>query len=143
MIKSSEQVTVTLAPGEYRMTGTLAFGKEDSGAADAPVVWRAEKPGTVSIVGGITIEDIARARDMELCELIEDIESIVNSGTRLNIDYYIKQTIDEDKIDDIFTYFKEEAQSDSVTDAMKELGHDYEEEEVRLVRIKFLSELGN
>lgn len=96
-----------------------------------------------SIDRRMPFEDIARARDMELCELIEDIESIVNSGTRLNIDYYIKQTIDEDKIDDIFTYFKEEAQSDSVTDAMKELGRDYEEEEVRLVRIKFLSELGN
>ena len=96
-----------------------------------------------SIDRKMPFEDIARARDMELCELIEDIESIVNSGTRLNIDYYIKQTIDEDKIDDIFTYFKEEAQSDSVIDAMKELGRDYEEEEVRLVRIKFLSELGN
>ncbi len=96
-----------------------------------------------SIDRKMPFEDIARARDMELSELIEDIESIVNSGMRLNIDYYIKQTIDEDKIDDIFTYFKEEAQSDSVTDAMKELGRDYEEEEVRLVRIKFLSELGN
>ena len=61
MIKSGEQVTVTLAPGEYRMTGTLAFGKEDSGAEGAPAVWRAEKPGTVSIVGGITIEASAFA----------------------------------------------------------------------------------
>lgn len=96
-----------------------------------------------SIDRKLPFEDIARTKDMEMYELIEEIESIVNSGTKLNIDYYLRQTIDEDKIDDIFTYFKEEAVTDSVTDAMKELGPDYEEEEVRLVRIKFLSELGN
>ena len=80
---------------------------------------------------------------MELDELLTEIESIVASGTRLNIDYYIRQTVDDDKLDDIYDYFKEEADTDSVTDAMKELGGDYTEEEVRLVRIKFLSEVGN
>ncbi|MDD2293216.1 MAG: ATP-dependent DNA helicase RecQ, partial [Bacteroidales bacterium] len=88
-------------------------------------------------------EDIAQTRDMDLEDLLDEIETIVNSGTKLNIDYYIRQTIDDDKIDDIYNYFKEEAASDSLKDALKELGPNYEEEEVRLVRIKFLSELGN
>lgn len=96
-----------------------------------------------SIDRRLSFEDIARNKDMDFEELIEEVESIVNSGTRLNIDYYIKQVIDEDKLFDIYDYFKEEAESDSVSDALKELGGDYSEEEVRLVRIKFLSELGN
>ncbi|MBQ3742762.1 MAG: DNA helicase RecQ [Bacteroidales bacterium] len=96
-----------------------------------------------SIDRKLPFEDIARNKDMDLDELLDEIESIVGSGTRLNIDYYIRQTVDEDKVDDIYDYFKEEADSDSITDAMKELGADYTEEEVRLVRIKFLSEVGN
>lgn len=96
-----------------------------------------------SIDRKLPFEDIARTKDMDFEELLDEIESIVNSGTRLNIDYYIKQTIDEDKVDDIYYFFRDEADTDSVTDAMKELGGDYTEEEVRLVRIKFLSELGN
>ena len=91
----------------------------------------------------IPLEDIARIKDMEMDTLYSEIESIVNSGTKVNIDYYIRQVVDEDKITDIYDYFKEEALSDSVTDAMKALGPDYTEEEVRLIRIKFLSELGN
>ena len=96
-----------------------------------------------SIDRKLPFEDIARTKDMDFDELLDEVESIINSGTRLNIDYYIRQTIDEDKVDDIYDYFKEEADTDSVTDAMKELGGDYTEEEVRLVRIKFLSEVGN
>ena len=96
-----------------------------------------------SIDRKIPFEDIARAKDMEMSELIDELESIVNSGTRINIDYYIRQNLDEDKMDEIYEYFKDEAQSDSVSDALKELGPDFEEEEVRLVRIKFISELGN
>jgi len=96
-----------------------------------------------SIDRKLPFEDIARNKDMDFDELLDEIESIINSGTRLNIDYYIRQTVDEDKVDDIYEYFREEAASDSVTDAMKELGGDYTEEEVRLVRIMFLSELGN
>ena len=91
----------------------------------------------------IPLEDIARIKDMEMDTLYGEIESIVNSGTKVNIDYYIRQVVDEDKIADIYDYFKEEALTDSVTDAMKALGPDYTEEEVRLIRIKFLSELGN
>ena len=96
-----------------------------------------------SIDRKLPFEDIARTKDMDFDELLDEVESIINSGTRLNIDYYIHQTVDDDKVDDIYDYFKEEADSDSVTDAMKELGGDYTEEEVRLVRIKFLSEVGN
>ena len=96
-----------------------------------------------SIDRKLPFEDIARTKDMDLDELLDEIESIVSAGTRLNVDYYIRQTIDDDKVDDIYYYFRDEADSDSVTDAMKELGGDYTEEEVRLVRIKFLSEVGN
>ncbi len=96
-----------------------------------------------SIDRKMPFEDIARAKDMDFEELLDEIESIVSSGTRINIDYYIRQNIDEDKVDDIYYYFKDEADTDSVTDAMKELGGDYTEEEIRIVRVKFLSELGN
>ena len=96
-----------------------------------------------SIDRRLPFEDIARTKDMDFEELLNEIESIVASGTRLNIDYYIRQTVDEDKANDIYDYFREEAATDSVTDALKELGGDYTEEEGRLVRIKFLSEVGN
>jgi ATP-dependent DNA helicase RecQ len=96
-----------------------------------------------SIDRRIPFEDIADARDMDMEELLDNIEAIISSGTRLNINYYIHQVIDDYKVDDIYLYFKEEADSDSVTDALKALGPDYTEEEVRLVRIKFLSEMGN
>jgi len=91
----------------------------------------------------VSLDDIADAKNMDLLELIEEIEAIVHSGTKINIDYYLRQTIDEDKIDDIYEYFRYDASSDSVIEAMKELGRDYSEEEVRLVRIKFMSELAN
>ncbi len=96
-----------------------------------------------SIDRKLPLDEIADAKNMELDHVYEEIEAIVSSGTRINIDYYIRQVIDEDKIDDIYEYFKEEATSDSVNEALKALGHDYTEEEVRLIRIKFLSELGN
>ena len=96
-----------------------------------------------SIDRKLPFEDIARTKDMDFEELLTEIESIVGAGTRLNIDYYIRQTIDDDKANDIYDYFRDEADTDSVTDALKELGGDYTEEEVRLVRIKFLSEVGN
>ena len=91
----------------------------------------------------IPLEDIADAKDMDMLQIIEEIEAIVGSGTKLNIDYYIRQAIDDDKVDDIYDYFRNEAMSESLIDALKELGPDYTEEEVRLVRIKFMSELGN
>ena len=91
----------------------------------------------------IPLEDIAEAKNMEFSDVLDELEAIVAAGTRIDIDYYIRQTVDEDKVEDIYEYFKEEAQSDSIADAVKELGPDYEEEEIRLVRIKFLSEVAN
>jgi ATP-dependent DNA helicase RecQ len=89
------------------------------------------------------LEDIAEAKGLEMAELVSEIEAIVNSGTRINLDYYINTTIDEERQHDIYTYFREEAESDSLADAIKELGNEFEEEEIRLMRIKFLSEMGN
>ena len=96
-----------------------------------------------SIDRKMDFEDIAHAKNLEMDELLSEIESIVNSGTKLNISYYIDQVIDEDKAEDIYLYFKEDAESDSLEEAMEELGSDYTEEEVRLVRIKFLCEQGH
>ena len=73
---------------------------------------------------------------------MDEIEAIVFSGTKINIDYFLDEIMDDDHIDDIFEYFKE-AESDNLEDAYQELGKDYSEEEIRLVRIKFLSEMGN
>jgi len=89
------------------------------------------------------LEDIAEAKGLEMGELISEIEAIVNSGTRINLDYYIDNSIDEERQHDIYSYFREEAQTDSLEEAIKELGNEFEEDEIRLVRIKFLSEMGN
>ena len=90
-----------------------------------------------------SLDDIADAKGLEMSELLTEIETIVNSGTKLDLSYYIDLVIDEDRQDDIYSYFREEAESDSLEDAMNELGDEYELEEIRLVRIKFLSEMGN
>ena len=89
------------------------------------------------------LDDIADSKGLDMEELLNEIETIVFSGTKLNLDYYIEQTLDEDIVDEIYEYFREEAESDSLTDAMKDLGDDYDEIEVRLVRIKFLCEVAN
>ena len=89
------------------------------------------------------LEDIAASKDLEMDELLSEIENIVEFGTRLNLDYYIKSHFDEDVVQEIYDYFHDEAQSDSVADAIRELGPDYEEIEIRLVRLKFLSEVAN
>ncbi len=97
-----------------------------------------------SIDRQMSLTDIASAKGLEMSELLDEIESIVQSGTKLNIDYYIDEVIDEDKQEDIFDYFREEAETESIDAALEELGEDkYSEEEIRLVRIKFFSELGN
>lgn len=96
-----------------------------------------------SIDRKLPLEDIADAKGLDMEELLDEIEAIVSSGTRLDIDYYISQTVDDDVVDDIYDYFRNEAESDSLEDAMKELGSDYDETEVRLVRIKFLCEVAN
>ena len=96
-----------------------------------------------SIDRKLPLEDIADAKGMEMHELLDEIEAIVYSGTKLHLDYYLEQTLDDDVIDDIYAYFHDDAQSDSLAEAMEELGSDYDEEEVRLVRIKFLCEVAN
>ena len=96
-----------------------------------------------SIDRKMDFEDIARAKDLDFDELLTEIEGIVNSGTQLDISYYLRDFMDEDKIEDIYLYFKEDAQSDSLDAAIDELGADYTEEEIRLVRIKFICEQGN
>ena len=96
-----------------------------------------------SIDRKMDFEDIARAKNLDMDELLTEIEAIVNSGTRLDIQYYLNTIMDEDKVDDIYLYFKEDAETDSLEDAIEELGSEYSEEEIRLVRIKFISEVAN
>jgi ATP-dependent DNA helicase RecQ len=96
-----------------------------------------------SIDRKLQFEDIAEGKGLQMDELLDDIEAIVNSGTKLNIDYYLEQALDDDKLEDIYDYFRNEAASESIDEALEALGHDFTEEEGRLVRIKFLSELGN
>ena len=91
----------------------------------------------------LPLEDIAEAKGLEMEELLDEIEAIVYSGTKLDLNYYIEQNIDDDIVDEIYDYFRNDAESDSLEDAMKELGSDYDEREVRLVRIKFLCEVAN
>ena len=96
-----------------------------------------------SIDRKMDFEDIARAKNLDMDELLTEIEAIVNSGTRLDIQYYLNTIMDEDKVEDIYLYFKEDAETDSLDAAIDELGSEYSEEEIRLVRIKFISEVAN
>jgi len=89
------------------------------------------------------LEDIAAARDIELGELLTEIESIVATGFKLHLDYYIRQNVDPDIVDEIIEYFRNDAESDSLEDAMAALGDDYDEMEIRLVRLKFLCEVAS
>ncbi|MGZ4060850.1 MAG: RecQ family ATP-dependent DNA helicase, partial [Bacteroidia bacterium] len=91
----------------------------------------------------LPLEDVAKAKGLSLSDLIMEIESIVHSGTKVNISYYINDILDEDKQEEAMEYFKE-SNSDSIAEALKELGEDeYSEEEIRLMRIRFMSEFGN
>ena len=96
-----------------------------------------------SIDRRIPLEDIADARKMEMEELLDEIEAIVYSGTTLNLDYYLEQTLDEDVIEDIYDYLHDEAESDDLAVIMENLKDDFDEFEVRLVRLKFLCEVAN
>ena len=88
------------------------------------------------------LEDIADACNLEFAELLDEIETIVYSGLKLNIDYYINEVMDEDHMLDIYEYF-EDSETDDLDEALDELGADYSEEDIRLVRIKFYSEMAN
>ena len=90
----------------------------------------------------IDLDELANTKCMEFSELLDEIEAIVYSGTKININYFINEVIDEDHQEDIFEYFKE-ADTDALGAAIKELGSEYTEDEIRLMRIKFISELGN
>ncbi len=95
-----------------------------------------------SIDHQLSLDDIARAEGLDFDELIDKLDDIVDSGTKLNIDYYLDDTYDEDQIDDIYDYFME-SDTDDIDKAMDELNEDYTEEEIRLVRIQFISEMAN
>ena len=90
----------------------------------------------------VALDDIALSKGLEFGELLDEVEAIVYSGTRLNIDYFLEEIMDEDHMLDIYEYFKEST-TDKIDDAMDELGDDYTEDEIRLVRIKFISEMAN
>ncbi len=90
----------------------------------------------------VALDDIALSKGLEFSELLDEVEAIVYSGTRLNIDYFLEEIMDEDHMLDIYEYFKEST-TDKIDDAMDELGDDYTEDEIRLVRIKFISEMAN
>ena len=91
----------------------------------------------------MSLEDIAAARGLDMDELMTEIEAIVSTGTSLNLNYYIREVLDDDRVEEIYDYFKEEASSDSLADAVAALGDDYDEMEIRLVRIKFLCEIAS
>ena len=95
-----------------------------------------------SIDRQIALDDIANAQGIDFDELLDEIEAIVYSGTKLNIDYFLEEVMDEDHIDDIYDYFAE-SDTDNLDVAQEELGKDYSEDEIRLVRIKFISEMAN
>ena len=95
-----------------------------------------------SIDRQVALDDIANAQGLDFDELLSEVEAIVYSGTKLNIDYFLEEVMDDDHVDDIYDYFRE-SDTDSLDAAQDELGPEYSEDEIRLVRIKFLSEQAN
>lgn len=97
-----------------------------------------------SIDRKMPLDDIAAAKGLSLSHLLDEMESIVYSGTKLNFDYYLEEAMDEDQVDDVYEYFREEAETDDLSAAVEELGEDeYGVNEIRMIRLKFLSEMGN
>jgi ATP-dependent DNA helicase RecQ len=90
----------------------------------------------------VDLEEIAESKDLDMASLMEEIEHICYSGTRLNLDYYINQVLDKDRQEDVFDYFMS-AETDNIQVALGEIGDEFSEEELRLMRIKFLSEVAN
>ena len=95
-----------------------------------------------SIDKQLALDDIAESLGLSFEELLDEVEAIVYSGTKININYFIEEVIDDEHVDDIYEYFRE-SETDSLDDAINELGDEYSEDEIRLVRIKFLSEMAN
>ena len=96
----------------------------------------------MALIRKIPLDELAASKDLDFYELLDEIEAIVFSGTKININYFLDQVIDPEIQNEIFDYFRE-SESGDIDTAIQELGADYSEEEIRLVRIKFLSELGN
>jgi ATP-dependent DNA helicase RecQ len=95
-----------------------------------------------SIDRKLPLEDIADAKGMSMEKLVSEMETIVFAGTRLNIDYYLEDLFDEDQLEELYDYFIE-SDSDSISEATETFDGDYEEEELRLYRLKFMSEIAN
>ena len=95
-----------------------------------------------SIDRQVALDDIANTKGIDFEDLLDELDAIVYSGTKLNIDYFLEEVMDEDHIDDIYEYFRE-SETDDMETAIEELGEDYSEDEIRLVRIKFISEMAN
>ena len=91
----------------------------------------------------IPLEEIAKSQSKELDELILELEHIVASGTKINIDYYLNDILDDDSQEEIYDYFMEDAESDDIAVAVEEFDGDYSEDEIRLMKIKFMSEMAN
>lgn len=92
----------------------------------------------------VALDDLAESKGLDFNDLLDEVDSIVYSGTKINIDYFLHEIMDQERIDEAFDYFKNQAQTDNVEEALRNLGEDdYTEPEIRLIRIKFLSELGN
>ena len=96
-----------------------------------------------SIDRKLPLEDIARAKDLDMDQLLTEMEAIVSTGTRLNLGYYISENLDPEVVQELYDWFKNDAASDSLADARAELSADYEDIEIRLVRLKFLCEVAN
>ncbi len=88
------------------------------------------------------LEEIAHSKGLEFSELIDEIEAIVYSGTKININYYIDDIIDEDSQEELFDFFRD-SETDDLNNAFREFGNDFTEDEIRLAHIKFVSEMGN
>jgi ATP-dependent DNA helicase RecQ len=92
----------------------------------------------------VALDDLAISKGLEFGELLDEVDAIVFSGTKINIDYFLDEVMDEERIEEVMTYFRSEAKTEDIDDALEYLGEDdFTREEVRLVRIKFLSETGN
>jgi ATP-dependent DNA helicase RecQ len=91
----------------------------------------------------LPLEDIASAKGLKMNELIEEMDRIVQSGTRINIDYYLDDMLDEESVEELFEFLTEEAEEGSLEELLEEFGDDYEEEELKLVRLKFFSDVAN
>ena len=95
-----------------------------------------------SIDRKIDLEEVAKANGMEFDELLDELEAIVYSGTKINIDYFVEEVMDEDSVEDIYDFLRRSETGD-IDEAMKELDGDFSEEEIRLIRVKFMSEMAN